>query len=257
MAPRGPRMVNLAVALATTLACLFVLFTPGAGAVTLPAGFEQTTAISGLTRPQDVELAPNGRVFVAEKTGIIKTLQQPRRPDPPRVVADLGTQVHNYGSRGLMSIVAHPNFPAQPYVYVFYTLNAPIGGTPPVYGERTRPSTAARSTTAAGPCDDNCPVGSRVSRLTIAGETMSSEQVLVEDYCQQFAAHGGGGLAFGADGNLYVSGSDGSTAQFWDYGQKGSPVNPCGDPPGGVGAALTPPTSEGGRLRVAGPAHHG
>ena len=73
MAPRGPRMVNLALALATTLACLFVLFTPGAGAVTLPAGFEQTTVISGLTRPQDVELAPNGRVFVAEKTGIIKT----------------------------------------------------------------------------------------------------------------------------------------------------------------------------------------
>ena len=74
MAPRGPRMVNLALALATTLACLFVLFTPGAGAVTLPAGFEQTTVISGLTRPQDVEIAPNGRVFVAEKTGIIKTL---------------------------------------------------------------------------------------------------------------------------------------------------------------------------------------
>ena len=74
--------------------------------------------------------------------------------------------------------------------------------------------------------------------------------MLVEDYCQQFAAHGGGGLAFGADGNLYATGSDGSTAQFWDYGQAGTPANPCGDPPGGVGANLTPPTSEGGRLRA-------
>ena len=79
---------------------------------------------------------------------------------------------------------------------------------------------------------------------------MSSEQVLVEDYCQQFPAHAGGGLAFGADGNLYATGSDGSTAQFWDYGQTGTPANPCGDPPGGVGANLTPPTSEGGRLRA-------
>ena len=148
MAPRGPRMVNLALALATTLACLFVLFTPFAGAVTLPAGFEQTTVISGLTRPQDVEIAPNGRVFVAEKTGIIKTLHQPRRPDPPTVVADLGTQVHNYGSRGLMSIVAHPSFPAQPYVYVYYTLNAPIGGTPPVYGGGTRLFDGCPKTTA-------------------------------------------------------------------------------------------------------------
>ena len=29
----------------------------------------------------------------------------------------------------------------------------------------------------------------------------------------------------------------------------GSPLNPCGDPPGGVGATLTPPTAEGGALR--------
>ncbi len=133
MAPRGPRTVNLALALATTLACLFVLFTPVAGAVTLPAGFEQTTAISGLTRPQDVELAPNGRVFVAEKTGIIKTYTT-LADTTPTVVADLRGKVHNYGARGLLSIVAHPSFPAQPYVYIYYTLDAPIGGTPPVYG---------------------------------------------------------------------------------------------------------------------------
>ena len=253
MAPRGPRMVNLALALATTLACLFVLFTPGAGAVTLPAGFEQTTVISGLTRPQDVELAPNGRVFVAEKTGIIKTLSSLNDPTPPRVVADLGTQVHNYGSRGLMSIVAHPNFPAQPYVYVYYTMNAPIGGTPPVYGGGTRLFDGCPKYDSDGdPFRTSTTAPSaRASRGSpISGETMSSEQVLIEDYCQQYAAHAGGGLAFGADGNLYVSGSDGSTAQFWDYGQKGSPVNPCGDPPGGVGADLTPPTSEGGRLRA-------
>src|SRR6185503_10063055 len=35
-----------------------------------------------------------------------------------------------------------------------------------------------------------------------------------------------------------------------DYGQDGSPVNPCGDPPGGVGGAMSPPTAEGGRLRA-------
>jgi glucose/arabinose dehydrogenase/PKD repeat protein len=247
MAPRGPRMVNLAMALATTFACLFVLFTPGAGAVTLPAGFEQTTAISGLTRPQDVELAPNGRVFVAEKTGIIKTYTS-LADTTPTVVADLRGKVHNYGNRGLLSIVAHPAFPVQPYVYVYYTLDAPIGGTPPVYGSAS--GSFDNCAKATGGLDENCVVGSRIARLTISGETMTSEQVLVEDYCQQFPAHAAGGLAFGADGNLYATGSDGSTSQFWDYGQAGTPANPCGDPPGGVGANLTPPTSEGGRLRV-------
>ena len=111
MAHRGPRLVNLAFALATAVACLLVLFTPGAQAVKLPAGFEQTTVISGLTRPQDVEIAPNGRVFVAEKTGIIKTWSS-LDDTTATVVADLGTQVHNYSGRGLLSLVTHPSFPA-------------------------------------------------------------------------------------------------------------------------------------------------
>ena len=32
-------------------------------------------------------------------------------------------------------------------------------------------------------------------------------------------------------------------------GRTAAPLNPCGDPPGGLGAALTPPTAEGGALR--------
>jgi glucose/arabinose dehydrogenase len=46
-----------------------------------------------------------------------------------------------------------------------------------------------------------------------------------------------------------VTGGDGASFNFADWGQDGSPVNPCGDPPGGVGATLTPPTAECGALR--------
>ena len=46
-----------------------------------------------------------------------------------------------------------------------------------------------------------------------------------------------------------MSGGDGASFNFADYGQDGSPTNPCGDPPGGVGALLTPPSAEGGALR--------
>ena len=76
-----------------------------------------------------------------------------------------------------------------------------------------------------------------------------AEQVLIEDWCQQYPSHSVGSLAFGADGALYVSGGDGASFNFADWGQDGSPLNPCGDPPGGPGSTLAPPTAEGGALR--------
>ena len=82
-----------------------------------------------------------------------------------------------------------------------------------------------------------------------------AEQVLVEDYCHQYPYHTGGGLEFGADGYLYVSGSDGSTASFWDYGQTGTPANPCGDPPGTSRLAAVAADLGGRPPARAGPAH--
>ena len=261
MALRGPRLVNLVLALATALACVVVLLTPSsASAATLPAGFEEGTVLPGVGKPQDIAMAPNGRVFVAEKTGFIR-LYDNVDDTTPTLFGDLRTQVHNYGSRGLLSIVTDPGFPAKPYVYVFYTMDAPLGATPPVYGGGS--FDACPKFNDPGDADedkpgwqtigeiDNCPAGSRISRLTVSsGGTMSAEKVLVEDFCQQFAGHAGGGLGFDKDGKLIASASDGSTSLFWDWGQAGSPKNPCGDPPGTVGSTLTRPTSEGGRLRA-------
>ncbi|MGH7358612.1 MAG: hypothetical protein ACREJR_07355 [Candidatus Rokuibacteriota bacterium] len=89
-------------------------------------------------------------------------------------------------------------------------------------------------------------VSGHLSRLNAAG----LETVLVEDWCQQYPSHSQGQLQFGPDGALYASAGDGAAFSFADWGQDGSPLNPCGDPPGGVGAVHTPPTAEGGGLRA-------
>ena len=44
------------------------LLAPGVGlATTLPASFQESTVITGLSFPTAVRFAPDGRVFVAEK----------------------------------------------------------------------------------------------------------------------------------------------------------------------------------------------
>ena len=212
-----------------------------APAVTLPAGFQETTAFSGLDQPMAMELASDGRVFVAEKSGRVKVFDS-LTDTTPTLFADLRTKVHDYWDRGMEGMVLDPNFPAQPYVYVYYVHDAAIGGTAPRWGD-TCPD-------PPGGTGDGCVVSGRVSRLTASGNVMTgSEQVLVEDWCMQYPSHAGGAMDFGADGYLYVTGGDGAAWHFNDYGQDGNPVNPCGDPPGGPGTALTPPTAEGGRLR--------
>jgi glucose/arabinose dehydrogenase len=207
-----------------------------APASTLPPSFQESVAFSGLTHPTVVRFASDGRVFVAEKSGLVKVFDSLSDPTPT-VYADLRTQTQDYWDRGLLGLVLDPNFPATPYVYVLYTFDAAIGGAAPRWGDACP--------TPPGPTADGCVVSGRLSRLDASG----NEQVLIEDWCQQYPSHSIGDLAFGPDGALYVSGGDGASFNFTDYGQDGNPLNPCGDPPVPVGGAQTPPTAEGGALR--------
>jgi glucose/arabinose dehydrogenase len=212
-------------------------------------GFQQTVAFSGLTEPTAVRFAPDGRVFVAEKSGLIKVFDG-LTDTTPTTFADLRTKVHNFWDRGLLGLALDPDFPAKPFVYALYTYDAAIGGTAPRWGVAGQTSDGCP--TPPGPTTDGCVVSGRLSRLEAigGGNTSGPEQVLIEDWCQQFPSHSIGDLAFGPDGALYVSGGEGASFDFPDWGQYGSPTkNPCGDPPTGAGGNQTVPTAEGGTLR--------
>jgi glucose/arabinose dehydrogenase len=188
-----------------------------------------------------VRFSQDGRVFVAEKSGLVKVFDSLTDPTPS-TFADLNVNVHNYWDRGLLGLALDPNFPASPYVYVLYTHDAAIGGQAPRWG-----TPGVLSDACPDPTGQGCVVSGRVSRLTASGNTASGpEQVLVEGWCQQFPSHSVGALAFGPDGALYVSGGEGANFNVADYGQNG---NPCGDPPGAAGTSLTLPNAEGGALR--------
>jgi glucose/arabinose dehydrogenase len=232
----------LALALVTSLAGL----NRAADASVLPSGFRDTVVLSGMTNPTVVQFAPDGRIFVGQKNGIIKVFSS-LTDTSPVTFADLSTEVDDYWDRGLLGLALDPNFPTRPYVYVLYTYDAALGGTAPRWNDACP--------TPPGATTDGCVVSARVSKLTASGNTMTAaEQVLVSDWCQQFPSHSIGTLLFGRDGALYAGGGDGASFNNVDYGQYGATyagdqANPCGDPPAPAGTALSPPTAEGGALR--------
>ena len=107
--------------IATALTLLALCTASGAQALTLPAGFAEETVIGGLSQPTAVRFSPDGRVFVAEKSGLIKEFES-LSDTTPRVYADLRTNVHDYWDRGLLGIALDPNFPTKNVIYALYTL---------------------------------------------------------------------------------------------------------------------------------------
>ena len=225
--------------------------TATAADVTLPAGFQESIAFDGLAFPTAVRFSPDGRVFVAQQSGVIKVFDS-LSDTTPTVFADLRNEVDHYWDRGLLGLALDPNFPTTPNVYALYTYDAGPGQNPPVWHDACP--------NPPGPTTDGCVVSARLSRMTASGDTMTGEeQVLLTGWCQQFPSHSIGDVEFGPDGALYLSGGDGASFTNVDIGQWGgtlpnsqnpvTPKNPCGDPPAGLGGNESAPSAEGGALR--------
>ncbi len=145
-------------------------------AATLPAGFTEIAYANGLSNATAMQFAPDGRLFVAQQTGALRVVKNGVVLATPFVTLS----VDSGGERGLLGVAFDPNFAANQYVYVYYTVPGGNGVT----------------------------VHNRVSRFTASDDVAApaSEVVIVElDPLSSATNHNGGAIDFGADGKLYIA----------------------------------------------------
>ncbi|MBI1355066.1 MAG: tandem-95 repeat protein [Acidobacteria bacterium] len=182
---------------------VFVLTVP---AFAQDARLEDKVFASGLTRPSDLEFSPDGRLFFVEQAGKVKVFPS-LNATTPIVVADLTADVQPIVDSGMHGLAVHPDFPAQPYLYISHAIG---GGRDP-----------------AG----------RLLRMTIDPatnlEVPGARITLLEGWCRRTAEdsiHNINDVVFGPDGALYVSAGD--WADIGDLTGSGVCPDPIGE--GGV-----------------------
>src|SRR4051812_14823795 len=144
-----------------------------------PPGFAAELVVSGLSNPTAMEFAPDGRVFVCQQGGALRVVKNGSLLATPF----LSLTVDSAGERGLLGVAFDPNFVANRFIYVYYTVPAPTGGS--AHNRVSR-------FTASAVNPDVVTAGSEVPILDLGNLSGATN-------------HNGGAIHFGPDGKLYVA----------------------------------------------------
>ncbi|MDQ2950889.1 MAG: PQQ-dependent sugar dehydrogenase [Chloroflexota bacterium] len=165
--------------------------------------------LTGLQIPWAVDLAPDGRLFLTERTGRVRIVRldgatATRQPEP---WATLPVRVSPNTERGLLGLALDPKFATNGFVYLYYSYRGP--GTTTL---------------------------NRLVRMRDSGGVGVEETVLM-DGIPGNEQHDGGRLRFGPDGKLYLTVGDGEVdARAQDNGSPNGKVlrlEPDGAPANG------------------------
>src|SRR5688572_26812884 len=140
----------------------------------VPDGFTDTILVDELHSPTSMEIAPDGRVFVAGQAGHLWSVAGGEATFVHRL-----SNVNSEAEHGFLGLVFDEGFATNGFLYVYYTRNGNGG------------------------------VHNRVSRLTVSGSEVTAEQIIIDlPDIQDADFHMGGALHFGPDGKLYVAVGD-------------------------------------------------
>lgn len=85
---------------------------------------QAVTLFSGLAQPTSIDFSPDGRnTYISLKSGIVRVARDGDLASTPFV--DISDQVNDVRDRGLLDIAVHPDFENNPYVYLLYTYDPP------------------------------------------------------------------------------------------------------------------------------------
>ncbi len=170
---------SLVVGVATLAACLVMLLWSSAdsarSATSVPHGFTDSL-VAQVNNPTTMAVAPDGRLFVAQKGGKLRVIKNGKLLSKPFLTVNTDSSAF----RGLLGVAFDPNFSQNRYVYIFYTATSPT-------------------------------IHNRVSRFTANGDVAvngSEKPILELPTLSGASGHYGGALRFGGDNKLYVGVGD-------------------------------------------------
>ena len=146
------------------------VFTSGDG-----VRFRAQVIATNLEIPWALAFAEDGRLFVTERPGRLRIIENGRlRPEPALMLTNVFTE----GEAGLLGVALDPGFAQNRFVYLLYT--AARAGRDPV---------------------------NRIVRFFDANNTLMDAVTILDDIPAR-RLHDGGRLRFGADGYLYATMGD-------------------------------------------------
>jgi glucose/arabinose dehydrogenase len=135
--------------------------------------FQIETIAANLEVPWAIAFAPDGRIFITERPGRVRVIEQGKlRPEPVATIQEVASAEES----GLMDLTLHPQFASNHYIYLAYAYRGD--------GQRVR-----------------------VVRFRETAGALADPQVIIENIpAARF--HAGTRTRFGPDGKLYITTGD-------------------------------------------------
>lgn len=131
--------------------------------------FKVETVAENLEVPWAIAFAPDGRIFVTERIGSLRVIENGQLNPEPLKILDVGIV-----EGGLLGIALDPNFEENHYIYLYYTYSEFLS------------------------------TYNKVVRYTESNNKLLDEKILLDEI-PGGVIHDGGRLKFGPDGKLYIT----------------------------------------------------